>query len=220
MSLRTKVLLLVLTSTTLVVALTILYFSINIRKNNIAEAKKLADSETAKYSSEIKNVFDKALECTNALSSAFVKSKNIKSSARDSINKEILFDLLKNNEDYLSLWLVWELRAFDPSYNKKHGRIRNVAYKINNEISFVHKIADTTNNELKSLYYEVKQNNKQTVGEPYYGRTMKDVLMVSPITPLRFNNQFIGVIGIDLSLDKIQQLVQKINDIVYLMLGL
>jgi uncharacterized membrane protein len=52
--LRKKILLLVLVSTTLVLATTILYFSINVRKNAIAEAKHLADSETEKYAEKIK----------------------------------------------------------------------------------------------------------------------------------------------------------------------
>jgi len=204
----------VLASTTIVLALTILYFSLNVRKNTIAEAKKLADSETEKYAGEIKLVFDKALESTSSLADVFIESKNLESSVRDSMNKEILFNVLKKERDYLSLWLVYEIKTFNANYDKKHGRIRNVAYNLD-KLTFLQSIADTTDiDPVESLYYYTKRVKKQTVSEPYYDthtEALKDILMVSPLTPLIIDNEFRGVIGIDFSLDKIQQMVQGIN---------
>jgi hypothetical protein len=48
-----KISLLVLSSTVVVLALTILYFSVNVRKYTIAEAKRLSDGETEKYAGKI-----------------------------------------------------------------------------------------------------------------------------------------------------------------------
>jgi methyl-accepting chemotaxis protein len=221
--LRKKILLLVLVSTTLVLATTILYFSINVRKNAIAEAKHLADSETEKYAEKIKLEFEQALEATNTLSEVFKENIKMDSAERVQINKKILFNILKKHKDYLSLWLVYELKALNPDYNLKYGRERNVAL-ITDKIEFLQQLADVTNETPDlSLYYTVRNTNKQTVSDPYYDvrtEALKGILMVSPVTPLIIEGKFSGVIGIDFSLDKVQQMVQNIkpvkNSIAYL----
>ncbi|NJO87976.1 MAG: methyl-accepting chemotaxis protein [Chloroflexia bacterium] len=215
--------LLVLISTTIVLSTTIFYFSVNVRKNTIAEAKHLADSETEKYAEKIKLEFEQALEATNTLSEVFIENIKLDSAERVEINKEILFNILKKHKDYLSLWLVYELKALNPEYNLNYGRERNVAF-ITDKIDFIQQLTDVTNETpALSLYYNVRNSNKQTVSDPYYDvhtEALKGILMVSPVTPLKIEGKFSGVIGIDFSLDKIQQLVQNIkpikNSIAYL----
>ncbi len=221
--LKKKILLLVLISTTIVLAATIIYFSINVRKNTIAEAKHLADSETEKYAEKIKLEFEQALEATNTLSEVFIENIKLDSAKRVQLNKEILFNILKKHKDYLSLWLVYELKALNPDYNLNYGRERNVAF-ITDKIDFIQQLSDVTNETPpQSLYYDVRKNNNQNVSDPYYDvhtEALKGILMVSPVTPLKIQGKFSGVIGIDLSLDKIQQMVQNIrpikNSIAYL----
>ncbi len=221
--LRKKILLLVLISTTFVLAATILYFSVNVRKNTIAEAKHLANSETEKYAEKIKLEFEQALEATNTLSEVFIENIQLDSAKRVQINKEILFNILKTHKDYLSLWLVYELKALDPNYNFKYGRERNVVF-ITDKMDFIQQLSDVTNeNPGQNIYYDVQKSNKQTVSDPYYDvhtEALKGILMVSPVTPLKIKEKFSGVIGIDFSLDKIQQMVQNIkpikNSIAYL----
>ena len=212
--LRSKILLLVLVCTTIVLSLTILYFSLNVRKNTISEAKRLVDSDTRKCAAEIKGVFDKALECSNSLAKAFIQTKDLAPLIRDSLNKRILLDVLRAEKDYASLWLVWEIKAIDPTYDKKHGRIRFSPYRENGKYLFDKAILDTTNNEVRGTYANVKINKKKTVTEPYtdaYSDLLKNVFMVSPLTPFVINDEFMGLIGVDMTLEKIEQMVQEIN---------
>jgi methyl-accepting chemotaxis protein len=214
LGLKQKILLLVILSTTIVLSVTMLFFSINTRKNTIAEAKKYADSETQKYALQIKSTLDRGLHTTNSLAATFMQSRAINPELRDSVNKDIMFSLLDANEDYLSLWLVWELKTFDKSYNKKHGRVRNVTFKLNNKLGFFQAIADTTNQDIDNDYYRTKTSKKQNVTNPYYDvhtPELKDILMISLITPFVENGEFLGLIGIDLSLEKIRQIVEQVN---------
>jgi len=214
LGLRNRIMLLVLISTTVVITLTILYFSFNVRENTITEAKRLADSETDKYANKIKSMFDNALESTSTLSKVFIKNISIESSIRDSLNREILFDVLKDENQYLSLWLVYELEALDPSYSKKHGRINYNTSNLNNNLRYVTYVKDTTNNELNDSYSHIKKDKTQVIVGPYEDEVsplLKGILMVSPVAPLIKNGTFCGAIGVDFSLDKIQQLVQEIN---------
>ncbi len=214
LGIKQKILLFVMISTTIVLSITILYFSINVRKNTIEDSKKIADSETQKYALQIKNILDKNLETTNTLSKSFMESRRLESSVRDSFNKELLINTTKSNKDYLCLWLVWEMKTFNKNYKKKNGRLRNVTLQLNNKVSFMQAIADTNDIEIDNDYYRIRKTKKQNVTNPYYDvitPEFKGILMISMITPFVENDEFLGLIGIDYSLDKVQQIVQKIN---------
>ncbi len=222
-SLRKKILLLVLSSTVVVLALTILYFSVNVRKYTIAEAKRLSDSETEKYAGKIRLIFDQAIEVTNTLSDVFAENIKLDSTRRLAINKEILFNALNKHKDYLSFWLIYELKAIDSTYKLNYGRERDVVYK-RDKLVFEQTLADVTNEKpVENIYYYTRKTNKQTVSDPYYDvytKALKDILMVSPVTPLKINGRFAGVIGIDLALDEVQEMVQNVkpvkNSVAYL----
>lgn len=125
--LKQKILLIVMLSTALVLSITIMFFSFNVRKNTIADSKKIADSETQKYALQIKSNLDKVFETTSSLSKAFMETRQLDSSIRNKITKGILINEVSSNEDYLSLFLSWEIKALDKTYNKKNGRIRRIA---------------------------------------------------------------------------------------------
>ncbi len=213
--LKKKLLLVVMLATSIVLAVTVLYFSGNVRKNTIADSKKLADSETEKYALQIKNILANALESTTVLSKSIITSKKISHQLADSVNKETLISIVKSNTDYLSVWTDWEIKFYDENYNREFGRISYIAYKLNNQINFEKSILDTTvNMKYENDYYRTRSLKKQNITNPYFDSNTKElegILMISLITPFIEKNEFIGSIGIDMSLDNIQHLVQKIN---------
>lgn len=214
LGLKQKILVVVMLSTTSILTATLLYFSINIKEKNTITSKKLADAENEKYALRIKSILDKSMEATSSLAISFMESRKLEKPIRDSISKGMLFKAIEDDEDYLSFWLVWELKTFDKNYKKKNGRIRNVSYKLKNKIGFFQAIADTTNNDIDNIYYTTRKIKVQNVTDPYYDvytPELKDILMVSMITPFIENGKFLGVIGVDLSLDRIQKIVQSIN---------
>jgi len=209
-----KIILTVMVSTTLVLILTILFFSINVRQNTISDSKKIADSETQKYALEIKNILDKSLQSTSTLSTSMIKSKNIPLEIRDSLNKEILITFVQTNQDYLSVWMDWEIKAFVKKYTRNNGRFSSIAYKSGGKVVFESSILDTTNEDYQNDYYRTRTKKKQNITNPYYDVHTKElagILMISLITPLVENDEFFGAIGIDMSLNNIQNIAQKIR---------
>ncbi len=85
----------VLISTVVVLALSILYFSVDVRKYTITEEKRLSDSETEKYAGKIRLIFDQAIEVTNTLSDVFAENIKPGSTRRLAINKETLSNASK-----------------------------------------------------------------------------------------------------------------------------
>ena len=213
-SLKTKILTIVLLVTTLVLLTTILFFSINIRKNSIADSKMIADSETKRFAAEIDKLFSHSLTAVGSLSDAFRENLSLPNGMRDTTNKKILNKVLKNNEDFLSVWMQYDMKVLNPNYNKKNGRQRNIAFRLGNQFYFDQNYSDTTNEEVTGLYYYAKNGGVLIMSDPYYDvhqKELKGILMVSPIMPMFDNNRYLGQVGVDLAMTKIQQIVQAIN---------
>jgi methyl-accepting chemotaxis protein len=215
LGLKQKILLYVLISTAVVLSVTILFFSLNVRKNTITDSKKLVDSETKRFASEIDKLFGKSLNNVFSLSEAFRENLSIQNGVRDSINKRILMNILNGNKDYLSVWMQYELKVLDPNYNKNYGRQRNIAFRLGEKLNFVQNYADTADEIVKGLYYRIKEGKKLMIADPYYDEyvdELKGILMVSPVMPMfEENGQYLGQVGVDLALTRIQEIVQNIN---------
>ncbi len=213
-SLKARILTVVLTVTTLVLLFTILFFSINIRKNSVADSKLLADSETKRFASEIDKLFNHSLTVAGSLSDAFLENLNLENGIRDTTNKKILVKILKSNEDFLSVWMQYDMKVLNPNYNKKNGRQRNIAFKLTDKYYFSQNYSDTTNEEVSGLYYYAKNGGVLIMSDPYYDThqpELKGILMVSPIMPMFDNGRYLGQVGVDLAMTRIQQIVQNIN---------
>jgi methyl-accepting chemotaxis protein len=215
LGLKQKILLYVLISTAVVLSVTILFFSLNVRKNTITDSKKLADSETKRFASEIDKLFAKSLNTVFSLSDAFRENLSIQNGVRDSVNKRIIMSILQGNKDYLSVWMQYELKVLDPNYNKNYGRQRNIAFRLGEKLNFVQNYSDTANEIVKGLYYTIKEGKKLMIADPYYDEyipELKGVLMVSPAIPMyEENGRYLGQVGVDLALTRIQEIVQNIN---------
>jgi methyl-accepting chemotaxis protein len=212
--LKQKILLIVMVSTTTMLAVAILFFSVNVRINTIADSKKIADSETLRFATEINKLFNHSLTITSSMSDAFLENLYLPTAIRDSLNKKILLKVLQNNDDFLSVWMQYDMKVINPNYDKKFGRQRNIAFKINNEYYFDQNYSDTTNNEVTGLYYYAKDGKVLIMSDPYYDvhqKELQGILMVSPIMPIYENGKYLGQLGIDLAMTKIQQIVQTIN---------
>jgi methyl-accepting chemotaxis protein len=212
--LRNKILILVVGAIAIVLSVNIFYISINVRKNSIAESKKLADAEIAKYASQIQGDFNKIFNTANVLANAFSATNTMEGSKRDSLIKQVLNNTIHENPDFLAIYQHWELNKIQPDYKKKHGRLRSKVYKVNDGYHYAHSIVDTSDTEPTSNYYTVKKTKKPLLLDPYYDlftKELKGILIVSQVVPININDEFWGVVGIDLSLTRIKEIVLAIS---------
>ena len=213
-SIKWRILLTILSYIILVFSIHNIYTSLNIKKNALEDAKKIIDETTNHYADMIKTVFSNAFGVANTFSDTFKEIIKLNNVEREILTKKILLNVLKSNKDYLGTAIYYELNALDPNYTKKNGRIRNVAFKLNEKTGFFRNIADTTNEELSGLYYIARKSRKPILSNPYYDThtpELKGILMVTVITSFMENGKYLGQTGIDLTLEGIQDLVQKIN---------
>jgi len=212
--LKGKILLPILVSFTIIYAIALGYVSTNMRKMAQDNSRDLIRTTTREYRNMIQNDLNRVRVSTVTLRDIFSRYEKFSPETREQFFDEALYAALENNKQYLSVFLIWELNAIQPGYNKKNGRIRNVLFRLNNEISYLKETVDTNNLDLTSIYYQARKLNAEDIWDPYYDVVTKDlagILMTSISAPLQKNGQFAGMVGVDISLENMKNIVSEIK---------
>jgi len=213
-SIKSIILFFVLLFISLIFSTALIYLSINVKKNALDDSKEIVDSYTKKNAVILQGTFNEVMAITRTLAHAFIENKDNSLEILNPVSERILQNTLINNPDFISVWLDWEIKTINPAYNKKNGRAGSIIYKSDGNYIHERDIRDTTDMDIEGGYYDVKNSKKELVGEPYYDEITKGlegILMVSPTVPIIANNEFIGMVGVDLSMEKIRQIVKKIK---------
>ncbi len=213
-SFKSIILTFILVFTVLVFSSSMLYLSINVKKNTINDSKAIVDSYTKEKSLILKNKFNEVLAITRTLANVFTENIDKEVENINPSSKKILKNTLKNNPDFISVWLNWEISAIDPNYKKKNGRVGRFCYKDQERLIYSYDVRDTTDQDLSGAYYDIKNSGMEIMGEPYYDeftKGLEGILMISPSVPIMQKGRFLGMVGVDLSMEHIRKLVKKIK---------
>ncbi|WP_373897773.1 methyl-accepting chemotaxis protein [Haloimpatiens sp. FM7315] len=174
-----------------------------------------ADNLAYKYGQGIQQRLDSTLQTAYTLSSTIdgaIKYGNVTRVQLNSIQKAVL----KNNKNITAVWVVGESNCFegeDSKFASKHGYPSDGRYvtffvKKGDEIISESMEADYTPGK---FFETMKHDKKSVLLDPYLDKIEgKDVLLTSVITPIFNNGKFIGAVGIDLSLDSLEQQVMEL----------
>ena len=213
-SLKKTIIAFILFFTSLIFAFVLAHISLKVRNNTLSDSKEIVDSYTKGKAVLLESIFNEVMGITRTLAHSFIENRDTSIYTLNPSSKNILKNTLKNNPEFLSVWLDWEINAISTSYNKKNGRAGSIVFKSNNEYVIKRDIRDTTDVVLKGGYYDIKNSKKEIMGEPYYDEiteVLEGILMVSPTVPIIYENTFIGVVGVDLSMERIRKLVKAIK---------
>ncbi len=213
LNLKSKLTVYILSISTLIYIITFTFAISGIKNVAYNNAKEIVDTHTLENKYLVQNDLNKVMEATSLLRNLFSDYAKYDSVMRDKYYEDILRNWLQNNPDYLSVWLYWELKTFNPAYDKKNGRIRNTFFRQNNEIVFHKEVVDTNNNDIKSIYYQTRDLKDETVWDPYYDihtKELANILMTSVCAPIIEKNQFKGLVGVDITLNDIGKIISLI----------
>ncbi|MCK4661470.1 MAG: GAF domain-containing protein [Bacteroidales bacterium] len=220
-TLNTKILLFILSTSIIIFASAIGFISISLKNKAVKNATDLADIYAIEYANLAKSNMDKFMIAARTLVQTFDDFETISQEERRTVFMDIMVQLLKCNKDFISVWSIWEpntIDTLDNYYINKPGStfIGNFSptyYKDNGEI----KIELSTSTTLfQGDYYLIpKTSLQETILEPYYysytGQEEDGVLQTNMIVPIIVNNEFIGVVGVDVPLEIFQKLSDKIK---------
>lgn len=182
-----------------------------LKENLIDQSRKSIKNNTLYFSA----LFDKDVELLRALKNALLSIKNYPYDKRIELQNKIISEVLYETPEFLSLGVSWELRYVLPNYEKTHGRYRYLYYIDNGKLIIKIDTLNVQQEALGSLYYSFKINKKDDITDIYYdsytGRKEDMQLMNSIGIPFLINDNFIGLIACDISLERLSNIAYQLR---------
>jgi len=216
MKIRAKIFLFIFITSFLVFAIVITYIAYNYRNYSIEQANRLVNIYVLNAANSVKSTLDKDLMVCETVAQSFKDYAKIPANWREPIYNDILKNVLAAHPEYLSIWMSWELRFIQSGYTEKYGRKRTVAIRESGVNHFVIDTVEIDGDNIGSPYYQSKITKNDVLLDPYYYiYSPQDggdsILETSIAKPLIINGEFAGVIGIDITLDRFQQIIDEIR---------
>lgn len=210
LTIRQKLLFLIVGLTVLIYVLSLGYISIQLRSNAIDEAKKLAKTYADQKANEIKAVLDEDMAIARSMAHA-IEAYTLKDKAtRDELRESLLVNVLKDNPKYDATWMSWQYKWLDPSWPHNYGRERFTVYADGNNIKTSTEQAEMDGSKGSGTWELFKSVNgpNELMTEPYwyteYGfeeDASQQILGVSSVVRIEVDGQFVGIIGADMTVD-------------------
>lgn len=195
---------------------------ITVRTYNLQEEQSLkyVRTETEKCVEAVQDELQNALAVSATLAQVFEAMKQNGDTDRVEMNV-IIKSLIEKNPNLVGAWTVWEPNALDgkdSEYANTEGHdytgrfipyCNSVGGKVN--IGACRSTYDDLDEH--GLWYQTsKKTKKRAVIEPVlYDLQGKNVILVSITSPIVYNNEVIGVVGVDIILDRLQEVVSGIK---------
>lgn len=214
-NLKQKLNIYILSAATLIYCAAIGYISYRQKNITYTKSVEIVKGSTREYRNKISDELNSMMETARTMRNIFADHPKYAPEHRDALFDQILYSNLEKNPEILSIGLYWEIRALDPTYKKKNGRIRNICYRADNQMKMQKEVVDTTNNEIKGIYYLARNLNQEMIWDPYYDTVTKGLagtLMTALFVPIQgISGQFDGLVGIDISLAHMNKLISYIK---------
>ena len=216
MNLKTKMLVYILTTSSIIYALALGYVGLKLNDIAFDNAKELTNTYAREYANYTKADLSVDMNMTRALAHVSMIYKNLPPDQMKDVLIEMLEHLIEENPNFLSTWYNWELSAIWPDWKKPHGRLRLTFYRMDGQIKYKEEIIDTVPGFTKGAYYDILEKQVEYVMDPYYftyQEGAEEVLETSVALPIIIDGVSVGVAGLDLLLQRFQDIITDIHPI-------
>ncbi|MEA3443980.1 MAG: hypothetical protein U9R19_04565, partial [Bacteroidota bacterium] len=238
LNLKTRMLLLLLTTSLIIFAAGIGYISYRFKNKAMADAKEIARTSARSYANLVKSKIDKEFGVSRGMALALEAIEDGDPEQREHLQYEILKKVLLENPSYIASFLQWDLSDCDSTYHKPHGRRRYICYRkypqpkitgfIKNEdfgiIDTMKGIIETESFDYYNPYYITKRTLNEYIIDPYFYsyqtiqempseiHTHKDaILETTIIVPIIKDNKFRALTGVDIPLNHFREMIKQIK---------
>ena len=215
-TIRTKMLVAFLGSSLAIYIISIGYYLIKYRINALNDSKEIANTYSRENAFKTQSVLNVEMNIARAMAQSFSSITESNKLIKDTLYKSILKRIAINNPEFVSVWLNFELSKINQNYTRPHGRLRITWYREKGELKYKEETLDTEKDSPTGLYYGIKRNPQETVTDPYAfsytGDKANEILETSVCVPLYTDGkQFMGLAGVDLSLERFISTIEKIK---------
>lgn len=188
-------------------------------KNVSDMARDNAHSIAEKYGNLVKADLLEKMQLARSLASVASKAEMFRPDHRRDRISEIIKKTVEDNPILVGAWTVWEPNAIDnrdAEFANAPGcdaEGRFAPYWVTLGGLHIEACVDYQDGNPNGEYYlRPKRLKRDVIMEPFsYKINNQDVMVVSLCSPIMVNNEVVGVAGVDLSMDKIQSLVDTLK---------
>ena len=190
------------------------YISIRINNKYYQNALAFANEVAVNSANKINLMLNSQLEMTRTLKVSLKNSYQLPEAERQALYMGIATELLHNNSHFEAVAFMWELQRIDSTYQKPYGR-RRYAYTIREGkvLSYIQDL-DMDGDDYTRLYYALKTGKMDVITDPYYFSypgTNEKLLETSFAVPVVINDNFYGLVNVDVLLDKLNAIINDIE---------
>jgi len=214
MNIRTKILIFILSSSIFIFIVAIGTVTYSQRQYAIETSKKTADLYSSESAHIAETIFETDMEIVKTLTntiSAFAERNKYPVE----LHNKILEKTLISNPQFLSVWTSWELDFIDKEWEYPFGRMRTSTLFNQGRVNIFVDSVETDGDNIEGLYYKFKIGEiKELVTDPYFftysnSDTGTSFLETSFAVGLYNNSDFVGVVGIDASLERFNDISEN-----------
>jgi len=213
LKLRHKIQLIIISLSVVIFLGAIGYISIKARKAAYKDASRLVDFQSQKYASRIQGLMNSDFAVVRTLSQAFRSYDYLPGDRWQQMINKMYVDVFQANPSFYNLWDSWELQYIDTSWTRPYGRISNQNFRENGVFK-----TSTDRRSLEGdpdLYASWKSRKEELVADLYADVFIENKserrLMTTLASPILDSGNFIGLVGVDLTLDRFQQIIKDID---------
>ena len=213
LNLRSKMQLFLISLSVAIYGIAIGYISITAKKTIYNDSVELVISNAEKYAFKIQADLNEYMATVRTLSNAFKVYKDMPREQWDPLFIEMYNEVYLDNPFFYKLWDSWELNKIDETWTNPTGRIANVFSRVNGKVFQKQDIRSLDGDP--AAYAKIKNQAKEMVLPIYFdvfideGESSK--LMTSLVSPVLIDNEYHGLVGVDLILERFQKMVESIN---------
>lgn len=214
MKIRLKILLITLLTSVIIFSIAMGYTAWIFRQTTIDFAGKVINSYARDASRGVQAELDYHMGIAHALRNTALTCLSMPNQQRAKYFNSVMEQTLRQNPEYLAVWMSWELSAIDSAWHKPYGRQRSMVYMLNGEYSHITDTLDTQGDVIEGLYYKLKVGKKDAITNPYvykYQNTNDSILEASIAIPVLKGNEYIGLAGNDIPMTTFISLIEKIK---------
>jgi CheY-like chemotaxis protein/signal transduction histidine kinase len=195
---------------------TIAFIGFASRKASLNHTRVTSTALAGQYGNYTRAELEIYLDASRTLAQVFSQFESIPEASRRQVYMDMLKHVLRDNVDFLSVWTIWEPYTIDRLDGKnimapgstRIGNFSPTFYRQGNTIKLEVSAPDAA--LFEGDYFTLpKVRLRETILNPYKysftGRPEDAILQTSLITPIIRDGKFLGVVGVDASLDQLQQ---------------
>lgn len=209
-------LLYILSTSMLIFIASIGYITLKSSDLALDQAREIANKNAREYANTIKSELTSDLNIAKTLAQA---GQAYMSLPWDQWNKVFLdqqLNIISENQYYLAVATSWELNHIDPNWNKPFGRYLNGWVKDQTgKINQVEARLNIEGDDLLGNYYHMKSTGKLMIVDPKLysptGKVEDQYLNANISVPIKLGNTFVGLAGLDVDLNRFQDIIIKIS---------